>query len=258
MSGSDSDSKTPLPSHFKGKDAIDHVVEAQVQGIMASAEIHGMEMPGHLSAGIDAARDTALVLLLAWIVLYFAGLPHSKILAILGIFAFAWGIWKAGRSAWLGWSRLERLHRVLKQEKWEIEHNRIQEKEELTELYAAKGFEGQLLNDVVNVLMADGDRLLRVMIEEELGLSLEKTEHPLKQSLGAFIGAAISGIICLACGFLSPHYGVALGSILVGGLAAAYASHQIGNRYIPAVVWTLGLFLLSSGILYFLIQYVLG
>ncbi len=90
-----------------------------------------------------------------------------------------------GRSAWLGWSRLERLHRILAQEKWEIEHNREQEREELGVLYAAKGFEGKLLEDVLDVLMADGDRLLKVMVEEELGLTLESQVHPLKQGLGA-------------------------------------------------------------------------
>jgi len=246
-----------LPSHFKGKEALDHVVEAQVQGIIASAEAHGEEMPGHLSAATDAARETALLLLLGWIILYLGRFSTTQSLQILGIFALALMIWKAGRSAWLGWSRLERLHRVLKQEKWEIEHNRAQERSELADLYAAKGFEGQLLEDVVDVLMADGDRLLRVMVEEELGLSLEKTEHPLKQGLGALLGACLSAVFCLLCEFLFPHYGLVIGSFLVGGAAAGYAARQIGNQPIPAVVWTLGLFALSAGSLFFLMQYVL-
>ena len=57
------------PSHFKGKDAIEHVAEAQAQGIIASAEIHGTELPGYISAGTDAARETAFILSIAWIVL---------------------------------------------------------------------------------------------------------------------------------------------------------------------------------------------
>jgi hypothetical protein len=245
------------PSHFKGKEALDHVVEAQVEGLMASTEIHGEEMPGHLSAATDAARETALLLLLGWIILYLGHFSALQNLQILGILALAWMIWKAGRSAWLGWSRLERLHRVLKQEKWEIEHNRAQERSELADLYAAKGFEGQLLEDVLDVLMADGDRLLRVMVEEELGLSLEKTEHPLKQGLGALLGVCFGAAICLLCEFLFPTYGLPFGSFLVGGAAAAYAARQIGNQLIPAVVWTLGLFALSAGSLFFLMQYVL-
>ncbi|CCB85552.1 MULTISPECIES: VIT1/CCC1 transporter family protein [Parachlamydia] len=246
------------PSHFKGKDAIDHVVEAQAEGLMASAEIHGVEMPGHLSAGTDAAREMALGLLLLGIVLFKSGLYLGTTWKLLLIFALSWAIWKAGRSAWLGWSRLERLHRVLKQEKWEIEHNRAQEKEELKDLYAAKGFDGQLLEDAVDVLMADGDRLLRVMVEEELGLSLEKTEHPLMQGVGALVGALLGATICLLTEWLVPYYGLIVGSFVVGGVASAYAAYQIGNRYIPAIVWNLGLFCLSAGFLYFLIPYVLG
>ncbi|MBS4168199.1 VIT1/CCC1 transporter family protein [Parachlamydia sp. AcF125] len=246
------------PSHFRGKDALDHVVEAQAQGLIASAEIHGVEMPGYLSAAIDAARETALVLLLIEIVLFKNGFYLATAWKLLLIFALAWALWKVGRSAWLGWSRLERLHRVLKQEKWEIEHNRAQEKKELKDLYAAKGFEGQLLEDVVDVLMADGDRLLRVMVEEELGLSLAKTEHPLMQGLGALIGVVLSAMFCLLAEWFAPQYGLIWGSFIVGGVTSAYAAHQIGNRYIPAMIWNLGLFCLSAGFVYFLIPYVLG
>ncbi len=35
--------------------------------------------------------------------------------------------------------------------------------------------------------MADDNRLLRVMLEEELGLTLEAYEHPLKQAFGALL-----------------------------------------------------------------------
>ena len=78
--------------------------------------------------------------------------------------------------------------RLLEEEKWEIEHNRNQEKVELKVLYRAKGFEGKLLDDVVDVLMADDKRALHIMLKEELGMTLEAYEHPLKQSLGALLG----------------------------------------------------------------------
>lgn len=34
-----------LPPHFKGKEAVEHVIEAQTQGIVSAAEIHGEEAP---------------------------------------------------------------------------------------------------------------------------------------------------------------------------------------------------------------------
>lgn len=227
---------TKTPIHFKDKDAIGHVVEAQARGIISAAEIHGIETPGSISAGADAARDTALVLLL-----FYPFLP----LPFLPSFLAGWIFWKIGRAAWYGWARLERLHRILEQEKWEIEHNRAQEREELKELYRAKGFEGKLLEDVLDVLMADQDRLLRVMVEEELGLSLENVEHPLKQGIGAGIGAFFAALIVLG----TPFYLVS--SLLTIGAASAVLTHYAQNRLIPALVWNIALGLVSLGLSYY-------
>lgn len=238
-------------AHFKGKDALNHVVEAQAEGLIDSAEIHGTETPGHLSAAADAARDTAVFLSLMWAFLARAGLASFGVLSIL---ALGWIFWKAGRSAWLGWFRLERLHRVLAQEKWEIEHNRQQERDELGVLYAAKGFEGKLLEDVLDVLMADGDRLLRIMAEEELGLRLQVYEHPLKQSMGAVIGGGAAAIAALLGFFIYPAWGLLVGSLAIAGVAAAMSARQAQNNIISAVVWNLGIFAFAFSSVYFLLD----
>jgi vacuolar iron transporter family protein len=242
----------PPPAHFKGKDAISHVAEAQARGIISAAEIHGTEIPGHLAAGADAARETALILAGFWLLLVALKVPLATISQLLLLFAGGWLLWKTGRSAWLGWSRLERLHRIVAQEKWEIEHHRDQEREELTALYAAKGFEGKLLTDVIDVLMADGDRLLRVMIEEELGLSLEAYEHPLKQALGAAVGCFTAAVLCLGGLWIYPSRGLLIAAFVVLSAAAALAAYHERNRLIPAIIWNVGLGALFLGFLYFL------
>jgi vacuolar iron transporter family protein len=253
MDPSSKDSR--LPAHFKGKEAIDHVAEAQAQGLVDSTEIHGTEIPGHLSAAADAARDTAAALGAFWLILAPLHLPFHQLFLALAVFTGGWLFWKAGRSAWLGWFRLERLHRVVAQEKWEIENHRQQEREELKALYAVKGFEGKLLEDVMDVLMADGDRLLRVMVEEELGLSLEAHEHPLKQSLGAALGSLIAGIICLLGLFLEPTLGLIIAAFLIIGASAGIAAHQQQNRLIPAIVWNLGLGTIIFGFIFFILRW---
>jgi vacuolar iron transporter family protein len=241
-------------THFKGREAIEHVAEAQAEGIVSSVEIHGAELPGHLFAATDSARETSLLLLLMWLILNRLGINLEQTVAYLSVFALSWLIWKAGRSAWLGWFRLERLHRVIQQEKWEIEHNRGQEREELKALYAAKGFEGKLLEEVLDVLMADGDRLLKVMIEEELGLSLEMQEHPLKQGAGALIGVFVAFMICLLSLLIYPTIGLIVGTLLVVTLASFIAAKQTQNRPIPAILWNIGLAVLSFGSLYSLLD----
>lgn len=243
------------PSHFKGKEAIEHVVEAQAQGIIASSEIHGTEIPGHISAATDAARETAIVLALIWIVLTFLQLPIELTAIFVEILGCGWVLWKMGRSAWLAWFRLERLHRIVAQEKWEIDHHRQQERDELRVLYAAKGFEGKLLEDVLDVLMADGDRLLRVMVEEELGLSLESHEHPLKQCLGAFVGSFMAVLFCSICLWIYPAWGLLISSAITLGIGSAIAAQHERNRIIPAVIWNLGIAFVSVGFVYFMITY---
>ena len=241
--------------HFKGKDAIGHVAEAQAQGIIAAAEIHGTEIPGHISAGADAAREMAVVLLLLSLILAILNLPVEMMLQLMGIFALGWLIWKTGRSAWLGWSRLERLHRIIAEERWEIEHHRQQERDELRVLYQAKGFEGKLLEEVLDVLMADQDRLLRVMVEEELGFSLEVHEHPLKQCLGAAIGSFAAAMACFIFLYFFPDVGILIGSSVVITAAAAISAYHERNKQIPAIVWNLGIMALAFGFVYFLLTY---
>jgi vacuolar iron transporter family protein len=243
-------------NHFNGKTAVDHVVEAQARGIIASSEIHGTEIPGSISASTDAARETIVFLLLFFLLIHSFTQDLSQIISSLAIAGFGWLIWKAGRSAWLGWSRLERLHRILEEERWEIEHNRTQEREELKALYQAKGFEGKLLEDVLDVLMADGDRLLRVMIEEELGLSLEVHEHPLKQAVGAFIGSLFALLIGLAGLWLWPIYGFYLAAFFIIGISSYLSARFQGNHLIPAIIWNLGITGLALGSALFLFEFI--
>jgi hypothetical protein len=125
----------------------------------------------------------------------------TPLFLMLSLFSFGWAVWKTGRSALLGWGRMERLHRLIEEERWEIQHHRAQERRELGEMYRAKGFDGKLLEEVLDVLMSDDNRLLKVMLEEELGLTLEAYEHPLRQAIGAlFASSPHPAFACWACG----------------------------------------------------------
>lgn len=233
------------PAHFQGKDAISHVAEKQAEGMISSAEIHGTEVPGHIGAFADCVRDTSVALTLIALLIGMHE-EHPFLLFLLG-----WTAWRIGRASWLGWSRLERLHRVLEQERWEIQHNKPQEREELKELYRAKGFEGKLLEDVIDVLMADGDRLLRVMVEEELGLSLKSMEHPLKQGFGAGLGCILAGSILLLATNTGSLTLLIATAIVIMGAASALLAHYARNAITPAVTWNVSLSLFAFGLAYF-------
>lgn len=242
--------------HFKGKEAIQHIVEVQASGVVASAEIHGAETPGFLFAATDAARETAVALLLISIILSYFEFALEQVSCVLISFSCAWIAWKLGRASWLAWSRLERLHRVMDEERHEIEYNRAQEKEELKALYQAKGFQGKLLDDVVDVLMADGDRTLRVMLEEELGFRLEENDHPLAQGVGAGIGALLAAVLVIVAHLFTNQLVLFLSVGLIFGLSCYLTAKREHNRIINAIVWNVGLGLFAYLVAFFSMQFI--
>lgn len=228
-------------NHFEGKSVEEHLRAARAKGAMAAREVHGAEMSGQWAAFADAVKDTVVALLIVYLLA-----PQA-----LFCFACGWIIWKAGRSARLGWSRLERLHRLIEEERWEIEHHRSQEREELTAMYREKGFTGKLLEEVVDVLMADDQRLLRVMLEEELGLTLEVHEHPLKQAFGAGLGALFSSLLLFGGSALHPLYGILAGAFIAILTASIIAAKLEKNRVLQATIWTIAIAFLSLSTVYF-------
>ncbi len=240
------------PIHFEGKTAFDHLKKARLKGSSMTAEIHGEEPPGHLIAACDSAKELVIILSLVWTAMISAPFTlYQKVLCsvllVIGLI-----IWKTTRSALYGWARLERLHRLIEEERFEIEHHRPQEKEELLEMYKAKGFKGKQLDDIISVLMADDNRLLMVMLEEELGLSVHSFEHPLKQALGACIGACIAGalgILSILVGGLYMLYGL---TFLILVTASILSAKALKNDTTKSVVWHLSIAFLSLGVVYFL------
>jgi vacuolar iron transporter family protein len=244
--------------HFKGKAPLEHLIEARIRGAAAVEETHGVELPGHLFAAFDAAKETALIgLVFLTMLAHF--LNPKELLLFFGAFSIVFLIWKFGRSSLLGWTRLERLHRLIEEERWEIEHHRPQERIELKAMYQAKGFSGKLLDEVTDVLMADDNRLLQVMLQEELGLPLEKFEHPLKQGIGALLGVFVTSALLIAGFFLHPFYGPIAATFLVVMGSAALSAKKEKNRIMNFVVWnaslTLLVFLISIFIMDLLISH---
>jgi hypothetical protein len=239
------------PIHFEGKSAMEHVIDARLKGLEASREIHGMEVPGHYSAAADAAKETAFLLGILVI------LSRGGEIFWLGALIIGWVIWKAGRSAALGWTRLERLHRLIEEERWEIEHHREQEREELKAMYATKGFEGKMLEEITDVLMADDNRLLQVMLEEELGLRLESYEHPLKQACGAALGVIGAAALMLTGRWALGEAGVLISGAFMIAFSAAMSAKLEKNRLLTAIVWNLAIGALAAGIAYFSAQLVI-
>jgi vacuolar iron transporter family protein len=70
------------------------------------------------------------------------------------------------------------------------------EKEEIREIYRAKGFEGELLEQVVVVITADKDRWVDVMMKEELEM-ISETKSPLAMGGVTYLSFILVGLIPL-------------------------------------------------------------
>ncbi|WP_421898742.1 VIT1/CCC1 transporter family protein [Marinoscillum sp.] len=93
-------------------------------------------------------------------------------------------------------SEQQNYHKHKQIEYWEVDHMPEKEREEIREIYAAKGFEGDLLDQVVATITADKDRWVDVMMKEELEMA-EGTKSPLAMGSVTFISFISLGFIPL-------------------------------------------------------------
>ncbi len=125
-----------------------------------------------------------------------AGLSPGIILILGFANLFADGFSMAAANYQSSKARNEYIEMKRKQEEWEIDNLAEQEKEEIREIYAKKGFKEELLEEVVRVITSKRKVWIDTMMKEELGL-IEGDKRPLDSSLSTFFGFNIIGLIPL-------------------------------------------------------------
>jgi len=81
-------------------------------------------------------------------------------------------------------------------EYWEVENIPKKEREEIVTIYKEKGFEGELLQKVVDVIVSDKDRWVNEMMQGELNM-IEEVKSPFKIGLATLISFVVVGFIPL-------------------------------------------------------------
>lgn len=81
-------------------------------------------------------------------------------------------------------------------EYWEVDNMPEKEREEVREIYQEKGFEGELLEQVVEVICSDRDRWVNVMMKEELEM-IPDVKSPFATGATTYISFILVGIIPL-------------------------------------------------------------
>lgn len=144
-------------------------------------------------------------------------------------------------------------------EYWEIENLREQEVQEVREIYQAKGFKGELLEQVVEVITSDKDVWVDTMMKEELELAKEN-KTPLSTAFVTFISFIMIGSIPLLAYFFqaifnSPSDRLFLySSLLTGlglGIVGALKSYVTEKSILRGVLETLSLGGLAAVLAYY-------
>ncbi len=76
------------------------------------------------------------------------------------------------------------------------------EREEIRQIFAGKGFEGELLEQVVEVITADSERWVETMMQEEHGIS-SASVNALRAGISTFVAFFVVGAIPLATWLLN-------------------------------------------------------
>ncbi len=93
-------------------------------------------------------------------------------------------------------SEREYLDQIRREEELHIDQAPEGEREEIRQIFAAKGFEGELLEDVVEVITTDDDVWIDTMVREEYGLTTE-TRRPIRSAWTTFLAFCVAGSIPL-------------------------------------------------------------
>ena len=143
-------------------------------------------------------------------------------------------------------------------ELWEVEQMPEAEKEEIREIYRAKGFYGDLLEQVVQVITSDKNRWVNEMMKDELQM-MEDDKSPVYIGAVTYISFILIGLIPLiiyVVDFINPlnRNLFLIASILTGigfmiiGLLKAYVNQ---TRFWKGILETLLLGGIAATVAYF-------
>ena len=116
-------------------------------------------------------------------------------------------------------SRRDQVSQTRKQERRQIKRYPQGEREEIRQIFARKGFEGELLEDIVAGITDDPQIWVDTMITEEFGLQVDGPD-PLKAGLATFFAFLVVGLVPLMP-YLIPGLEPSLRFAISAGMTAA-------------------------------------
>ncbi len=120
----------------------------------------------------------------------------SDVVLIAGIAGALASSLSMGSGAYLARKSEKEVYQAeIERERKEIEENPEEELEELSLFYQLKGFDKESADKLVNKLSEQPEQMVKVLANEELGLSESTFPNPISEAFSAGISTAIGGII---------------------------------------------------------------
>jgi hypothetical protein len=115
------------------------------------------------------------------------------------------------------------------------------------------------LEQIVNTISSDEDRLLKVMMEEELGLFLHHVNHPLFVGLwngaAALCGGLIFGLPLVFLRGDAAHYWAALGGTAILGTISYAAARATRRQFMEFFGVGLIMAIVAGGAVFFISEW---
>ncbi len=120
----------------------------------------------------------------------------SNIIFIAGMAELIGGTISMALGAYLSTkSQIEYYRGEMNREGYEVDNFPEVEKQEVRDIYTAKGFTGEILDKIISHVTADKSRWVNIMMQEELGLSLDQNISPLKSGIATGLAYAFGALM---------------------------------------------------------------
>lgn len=204
--------------------------ELQLQKVKSNLSKYQEYLGEFVYGGIDGCVTTFAVVAGA----AGAGLSSDVILILGFANLFADGFAMSVGSYLSAKSELDNYQKHKKKKQKKIDTNQEKEIEKVRNIYAEKGFKGELLNQVVEVIVADKERWLDVMMKEELEMH-DGNKSPFQSGTMTFISFVAVGFVPIAVYLADFVFDLALkNAFILSSILTALSFIAIG--YLKSIV----------------------
>ena len=140
-----------------------------------------------------------------------------------------------------------------KREMWEIENDAEAEKQEIADIYAAKGFKGKELENIVKTITSNKQVWIDVMMSEELNLGSYEDKDPAKSGVVVGISAFFGSLVSLWPFFFIGSFPFIVDSFsamiagLVSSLLVLFVAGWLKSQFTVGSKWKNGLEMMMIG-----------